>query len=119
MNYQPKTLFTPVTSNPVSLMKLSPVPLVHTWLGSDWLFGQPLDSWVAHGILLAGIIVGALVLFRLLRWFIDKVAGRFAERTRTRWDDLLIENHVFARLSHLLVSVYLHYCCISLMFHWM
>lgn len=49
-------------------------------------------QWTGTQLMVAfGIVLGALIARRLLRFFIDRAAKRLAKRTRTELDDLLIQ----------------------------
>jgi miniconductance mechanosensitive channel len=77
-------------------------------LGS-WGTGETLSSYLAW----TGIVV-AIVLLCFISNYIAKrilLAGlsRFIRRTKTRWDDALLDNQVFSRLSHLAPALVIYF----------
>ncbi len=71
----------------------------------DWLMTWGLQEWwalfAAGAIALVGVLLLAWLANAIAKLFLVKGVGRFAERSRTTWDDILVERKVFVRLSHL------------------
>ncbi len=71
----------------------------------DWLVTWGLQEWwalfAAGAIALVGVLLLAWLANAIAKLFLVKGVGRFAERSRTTWDDILVERKVFVRLSHL------------------
>ena len=71
----------------------------------DWLVTWGLQEWwalfAAGAIALVGVLLLAWLANAIAKLFLVKGVGRFAERSRTTWDDILGERKVFVRLSHL------------------
>ena len=71
----------------------------------DWLVTWGLQEWwalfAAGAIALVGVLLLAWLANAVAKLFLVKGVGRFAERSRTTWDDILVERKVFVRLSHL------------------
>jgi miniconductance mechanosensitive channel len=78
-----------------------------------WLETQGVASEAAHYLAWVGMAVSVAV-FAYLCNFIAKrtllVGLSYAiKRSRTKWDDSLMEHHVFTRLSHLAPVIVIHY----------
>jgi miniconductance mechanosensitive channel len=62
-------------------------------------------------------LVGALAILVILAWLADVVTKRFflglvrrvAARTRSTWDDRMVERKVFTRLAHVAPAVVVYY----------
>ncbi len=82
-----------------------------TWLSDlvdnihDKFLGFGLNNTVAEIVFLGLMAVVVLVLcvffYFAARWLLSAVLGYLAGKTRSRWDDILIENRFFARLAYL------------------
>jgi miniconductance mechanosensitive channel len=80
-----------------------------TWLADlvdkihDKFYGFGLNETVAEIVFLSVMAAAVLVLCVLsyfaARWFLSAVLGYLAGKTRSRWDDILIESRFFARLA--------------------
>lgn len=77
---------------------------IHEWLIS---LGVNADyaSYFQTGILFIGIlIISFLANFITKKWIVSLV-HRIAEKTKNNWDDIIAENHVFTRLSHIVPAL--------------
>ncbi|MBW3542918.1 MAG: mechanosensitive ion channel family protein [Planctomycetes bacterium] len=63
------------------------------------IYGNPVRQWL---IALAVFVVAALV-FRIIKAIVARRAGKIAERTRTNWDDAVVETLQATKLWFLLV----------------
>ena len=76
----------------------------------DWLEGLPID----HRLLAQ---LGLLIIVLLLAWLVNfitkrvilRVVRRVVKKSKTQWDDILSQRHVFTRLSHLAPAIVINY----------
>lgn len=55
-----------------------------------------------------GILIVAVALFWVLRQTLIAFASKFATKTRTKWDDILIEHNTFKAIAHLVPAIILY-----------
>jgi miniconductance mechanosensitive channel len=80
---------------------------VLTWLIDHGVNGE-LAAWLSWLILAAAVIIlAALANFAAKRILLAAVS-QFVKRSRTKWDDILLERRVFARLSHLAPAIVIY-----------
>ena len=85
---------------------LSQVPdVVRNWVSSWEIFSAPVELIVSQLIIAAAVVVVGLVTNLVAKRIILKVIHRLVKRTKTRWDDALVEQRVFHRLSHIAPAV--------------
>ena len=81
-------------------------------LYSSWL-PDGLSSAAALGLARWTLILAVVLAAALTNWVAKRVIlrllGGFVLRTAVRWDDLLVENRVFHRLSHLAPALVIHF----------
>jgi len=58
-------------------------------------------TFLADAIIIALILVIAVIGYIIARWIIVKVVHVIARRTKSNWDDILVERKVFHRLAYL------------------
>ena len=58
------------------------------------------EAFVVPAALLAGVLLIALLAYFLAKTIIVKAVARFAERTTTQWDNILVKRKVFVRLAY-------------------
>ncbi len=75
---------------------------------NDRLAAWGLAPWISRLVLLAGALLLAFVAYGLIRRLGVRAIHSLAGRTRTQWDDVLVERGVFHRLSHLVPALVLH-----------
>jgi len=64
------------------------------------------QSEILHGIIIAVIfIIGAVILFYVTRFIIQKVVKKLITRTKTDYDDFLIKEKVFDPISHIVPAI--------------
>ena len=72
--------------------------------------GLPLE-W-SNILTIAVAIIALLLIIILIQWafkfILTKLANNFFKRTKTRWDDFLIERKVFNALAHFVASIILY-----------
>ena len=78
-----------------------------SWLAQRGL-GESEASIVAAVAAVAAVLLLSFVAFVLTRRVLLRVLGAAARRSRTTWDDALIDNKVFSRLSHLVPAAILY-----------
>jgi miniconductance mechanosensitive channel len=79
----------------------------------DWLMRAGLQDagldLTMEGLTLLGIGVAAFAANFLAKRVILRVLTHVAGRTRTKWDNVMLEKHVFTRLSHIAPAVVIWY----------
>ena len=73
-----------------------------------FFMGQGLAGWLSI-LISRSILIGVLVILALIaNWIAKKVIlrvlGRIIKRTRTTWDNILLEQKVFDHLSHIALN---------------
>lgn len=72
----------------------------------DWLIHLGLTTNLSKSIIdysfLIALIIGCYLVFILTRFIIRRFAHSFAHKTKTHWDDIMINRRVFARISVLI-----------------
>jgi len=76
---------------------------------------QNLNELIASMLEFVLTVVVSYLLFVLTRKFINEVLKSIAHRTKSTWDDILLERHVFDRLAYL-APVYVAYFLIPTVF---
>lgn len=71
------------------------------WLMQIGLSFENAKSLIDYSFLLA-LIIGCFLVYIMARFIIRKFAHSFAHKTKTHWDDIMIERKVFARISLLI-----------------
>jgi miniconductance mechanosensitive channel len=71
----------------------------------EWFAGLGLtetqEAFVVPAALLVGVFLIALLAYFLAKTIIVKAVARFAERTTTQWDNILVKRKVFVHLAYL------------------
>ena len=63
----------------------------------DWLGEHP---WVAQLVDVSVLLAGAALLYLVVHRVLIASIRRLARRSRTAWDDALVDGDVFGRLAH-------------------
>lgn len=74
------------------------------WLSKWLLYIGTNDHWagiISTVILFAILAIVCLVVDRILRNLMRNTGGKIAKKSKSNWDDLLIQNRVFAAMAHL------------------
>jgi len=70
---------------------------------------QGLTGWlsilISRSILIGGLVILAFLANWITKRIILRILGRIIQRTRTTWDNILLEQKVFNRLSHIAPAV--------------
>jgi len=67
------------------------------------------DNWLTSTGLLIALVVIAWIADRIAAGIFKGVVRRVATRTKSTWDDRLIERKVFARIAHIVPALVLYY----------
>lgn len=78
---------------------------VRWWLEN----GLGLGAFAAIALAFVGLVLVALIANFVARWIVAAGFGRLVRKTRTRWDDALMDNKVFHRLSHVVPALILYW----------
>jgi miniconductance mechanosensitive channel len=73
---------------------------------TTWLGARPLLAQVVY---LTALLGAATLLYYLVRSVLVASIRRFAARSRTAWDDALVDNGVFGRLAHIPPALLVYY----------
>ena len=73
---------------------------------TTWLAENPLLAQIAY---LAALLLAALLLYFLMHGVLVASVRRLARRSRTVWDDALVDNGVFGRLAHIPPALLVYY----------
>ncbi len=63
-------------------------------------------SWLILG---AAVVIVSVIIHRIANKIMAVSAARIAKRSKTRWDDFLIEHKVFTRISHIAPAIIIYY----------
>ncbi len=76
---------------------------------NNWLLDLGLGAEIAKAMRWIILGIGVFAVAWLSNWIAKKVllvlVSRFVRRTKTTWDDALIQNRVFARIAHILPGI--------------
>jgi miniconductance mechanosensitive channel len=67
------------------------------------------EPWLMATGLLVGLVILAWIGDRVARGIFKGVVRRVAARTKSTWDDRLIERQVFARIAHIVPALIIYY----------
>jgi miniconductance mechanosensitive channel len=72
-------------------------------------FGAGTSQAMVLAMVVVAVLVAAVVAHLLTRLIVVGIATRVARRTRTQWDDFLVERKFFSRMAHLVPALVLFY----------
>jgi len=79
---------------------------------SDWLIKLGLEEtyaiWLKDTIFFIAIIVVSIIIDLIAKRIILKIIAKLAAKTKTTWDDALVERKVFNRLSHIAAALVIY-----------
>ncbi len=79
----------------------------------DWLLNIGISgeyaNYVKNGIIIIGIIVVSIIANYVAKKIILKILDKIAKKTKTTWDDALIDKNVFNRLSQLAPALVIYF----------
>lgn len=79
----------------------------------DWLVNSGMDQFyselIVTGVLLLFIIIVGFIVDRLSRQIMLSTISKLAAKSKTKWDDLLVENKVFSAIAHLAPVIVIFY----------
>ncbi len=64
--------------------------------------------WIVRTVLVSVMILLAVVAYQVARRLVVRGLRNLADKTRTKWDDVLVERQFFQRLSHLVPALVIH-----------
>lgn len=74
----------------------------------EWGLGEDFAAPVARAAILVLVVLAALIAHRLARGPVLRALAALIRRTRTTWDDILIERRVLHRLAHLVPGLVIY-----------
>jgi miniconductance mechanosensitive channel len=72
----------------------------------SWVLENPIARDLVH---LGVILVVAVVVYALARWFLVAAIRSLVKRSRVTWDDALVEARVFIQLAHIAPALVVYY----------
>ena len=66
-------------------------------------------TFLTESIMILIILVIAVLGYIISKWFIVKIVHLIARRTKSQWDDILLEKKVFQRLAYLTPALIINY----------
>ncbi len=81
---------------------------IHTLLNS-WRLNDPLAVYISWAVIIAAIILLSFIANCIAKRIVLSGISRLIKKTKTRWDNVLLENHVFTRLSHLVPALVIYF----------
>ncbi|MBD3160572.1 MAG: mechanosensitive ion channel, partial [Candidatus Eisenbacteria bacterium] len=79
----------------------------------EWLTRQGTDGQAANIIAWIGLVLAIALLAILANWIAKRIlltgVRYFVRKSRTNWDDVLLERKVFTRLSHLAPALVIYF----------
>lgn len=82
--------------------------IILRWLEQAGLEGK-YALWTKDTIVFILIAVLAIVVDKITKRIILNVVSRFAKKTKTKWDDMLVRRRVFRRFAHLAPAIIVYY----------
>lgn len=74
----------------------------------EWHFDEATAQWIsAVSDFLITLMIGCL-LYYIAKWVIKSIIRRIAKRTKSRWDDVLLEKRAFNRLAFLIPGILIY-----------
>ena len=77
------------------------------WL-SAWGLTSPELDYVAEAVQVCGVAILAIVANVVVKRILLRVVAGLAERTKTDWDDIVVQRRVFHRLAHIAPAVVIY-----------
>lgn len=79
----------------------------------DWLLQNGVSDWLAHYLSWAGVILAVAILSFVSNYIAKKflLVGitYFVKKSKTKWDDALLQRKVFTRLSHFAPALVIYF----------
>nr|MBN2276562.1 mechanosensitive ion channel [candidate division Zixibacteria bacterium] len=79
----------------------------------DWLISIGVSTHLADYLGWIGMALAVLILALIANYIAKRIlvagVGYFVQKTKTRWDDALVENKVFTRLSHFAPALIIYF----------
>ncbi len=72
----------------------------------SWLSQIGIDTaqypFMSTLVYFAGVTILALIAYQIAKYILINILNRISKKTDTKWDDILVKNHVFRRLANLI-----------------
>lgn len=78
-------------------------------LFSNWGMGQTVSLYIGWAVVVIGIILGAIIANYITKKILLNIITRIIRKTKFSWDDYLLENKVFTRLSHIAPALVIYF----------
>ncbi len=82
--------------------------LIHEWLNNHGVASE-VSSWLGWIILAVGVVVVAMLAKFITRRIVLRFIAFFVRRTRTNWDDALLQRRFFSRLAHFTPAIIFYF----------
>ena len=83
------------------------------WVASQYTGGDEVSYWMTVGIVAGTMILVAFFVHQVVKRILVGTIRRLAKRTKTRWDDILVEQRLFSRLAHLAPAAVIFFGALS------
>jgi miniconductance mechanosensitive channel len=81
---------------------------IHEWLSGQY-FGGELNYYAGVGVVVLATLVVAAVAHLIAKLVLVGIIRRIVSRTRTKWDDFLVERRFFTRIAHLVPAIIIYF----------
>jgi miniconductance mechanosensitive channel len=78
-------------------------------LVGSWGLNESLSAWIVWIAVVAAIIILSFAANYIAKRILLRGVSRIIKRTKTAWDDALLENKVFTRLSHIAPALVIYF----------
>jgi miniconductance mechanosensitive channel len=76
---------------------------------SSWGMGEPLAGYIGWSVIAVAIILLCVIVNYIAKRILLSGISRVIRKTKTSWDDALLDSHVFTRLSHLAPALVIYF----------
>ena len=81
---------------------------IQTLLNS-WGLNDPLAAYISWAVIIAAVILLSFIANYIAKRIVLSGISRLIKKTKSSWDDALLESHVFTRLSHLAPALVIYF----------
>jgi len=81
---------------------------IHEWLSGQY-FGGELNYYAGVGVVVLATLVVAAMAHLIAKLVLVGIIRRIVNRTRTKWDDFLVERRFFTRIAHLVPAIIIYF----------
>lgn len=82
---------------------------INELLHDKWELSTTAVKFIKFGIMFIGLLVISWVVWFITRKILLAIVARFVKRSKTTWDDRLLEHRFFAKLAHIVPAIFVGY----------